>query len=79
MNKGKIPEAVKIKVTSELLNNFFLNSEHKFKVTKGITSDHKLKGVIQDYRDGSYYFLFSTNKSLEGQEYKDLIPTVQNL
>ena len=43
-----------------------MNGEHHFKVSNGLTKDHKLRGVIQNPDNAGYYFIFVTDDTPEG-------------
>lgn len=64
MAKAKL---IKIRVSREMINTFFLDGEHHFNISNGITTQHQLLGVIQESQDGCYYFIFKKGKVPEGR------------
>jgi len=51
-------EAIKIPVTKEFIETFFMNGEKHYEVKDGLTNKHKLIGIVQDTNYSVYYFLF---------------------
>jgi len=72
-------EAIRIRITTELLANFLEKGERHINVIEGITKEHKLVGVIQSYVDSCYYLMFVRGNPPEGTAFRDFIPTFETI
>lgn len=72
--KNEISNAVRIKITSEMLGLLFEQNGMVFQCVEGLPKGYKVRGIIQDPHDACFYLCLSNDKAIEGQSFEDFIP-----